>query len=105
MNSVAGVAEDALYTWDRDRPSYFDAAGRIPNSDVLPRTRWETTGLYANRTAAVLRTRRRLDPSSCRALVLSKLEAVDINTPEDLAFAEILWRGLHGVPALPDAAR
>jgi len=96
VHSVAAVAEDALYLWRDDRPAYFGAAGAIPNSDRLPKTRWETTGLYANRTEVVLRTRRRMDPERCRALVVSRLESVDINTPEDFAYAEILWRGLHG---------
>jgi hypothetical protein len=27
--------------------------------------------------------------------VVSKLEVLDINTPEDFALAEIVWRGLN----------
>lgn len=95
LHSVAGVTGDALYVWRAGRPAYFGVDGRIPNSSAMEPTVWETTGLYAARTAWVLRHRRRLDPENCRPLMLSKLEAVDVNTPEDFAFAEILWRGLQ----------
>lgn len=95
LHSVAGVTSDTLYAWQGGRPAYFGVDGRIPNSSAMPPTVWETTGLYAARTAWVLRYRRRLDPESCRPLHLSKLEAVDVNTPEDFAFAEVLWRGLQ----------
>lgn len=96
LNSVAGVASDTLYLWKGGRPAYFAADGSIPNSTQLEPTIWETTGLYANRAAFVRSACRRMDPERVRPLMLSRLESIDINTPEDLAFAELVWRGMHG---------
>lgn len=104
VHSVAGVTADTLYLWRDGRPDYHTADGRLPNSCELTPTVWETTGLYANRADIVRATGRRLDVANCRGLMLSKLEAVDINTPEDFAFAELLWRGMHAGAALDPAA-
>lgn len=105
VHSVAGVFSEALYTWVKGRPAYYDAAGRIPNSQNLAPTTWETTGLYGNRTGTVLESRRRLDPERCRPVPLTRIEAIDVNTPADFAFAETVWRGLQiretHVPASP----
>lgn len=102
VHSVAGIASDSLYLWRDGRPDYFTDDGRLPNSSALAPTVWETTGLYANRADVVRTTGRRMDVAHCRGLLLSRLEAVDINTPEDLEFAELLWRGLHaGAPHSP----
>lgn len=95
VESVAGVYEDALYTWTDGKPDYYNSNGTIPNSFELKKTMYETTGLYVNDTKAVLRTHRRLNPQNCLPYVLNKLETVDINTLEDFAFAELLWKGLH----------
>ena len=95
IDSVAGGYEDALYLWNNGRPDYYNLDGTIPNSVDLKTTVYETTGLYANYTLSVLNTRRRLNSNNCRACVLNKIESVDINTIEDLEFAEILWKGLH----------
>ena len=99
MNSRLGdclvaVQEEALYCWGPSGPAYY-RNGAIPNSAELATTVFETTGLYANRSEFVLRARRRLNPESCHLLRVSKLEAVDIDTEEDFAFAEALWRGLR----------
>ncbi len=96
-DSIAGVHEDVFYEWRGGRPAYYRADGTIPNSVELPKIIYETTGLYINRTAAVLKTRRRLNPDSCKPYVLSKLESVDINTGEDFQFAELLWIGMHRI--------
>ena len=96
LDSVAGVFEEALYQWKGGRPIYYNPDGSIPNSNDMEKVIYETTGLYANHTQAVLRTKRRLNPDNCKPYLLSKIEATDINTLEDFEFAEILWRGLHG---------
>jgi N-acylneuraminate cytidylyltransferase len=96
VDSVAGVFADVFYAWRDGRPAYYRADGTIPNSNDLPPLVFETTGLYANRTEAVLRTRRRMNPDRVAPLPLSRLEAIDINTPEDFELAEIVWRGLGG---------
>ncbi|HEY3495195.1 MAG TPA: hypothetical protein VGK73_10935 [Polyangiaceae bacterium] len=95
LDSVAGVFSDVFYAWHDDRPVYYRADGTIPNSGDMAPLVYETTGLYVNRTEAVLRTRRRLNPERAAGFRLSRLEAVDINTPEDFDFAEVLWRGLR----------
>lgn len=95
LDSVAGVYEEALYTWENGSPDYYKPDGSIPNSVDLGKTVYETTGLYVNHTAAVIRTKRRLNPQNCAPCVLKKIETVDINTMEDFSFAEIVWKGLH----------
>ena len=87
--------EDAFYTWVNGKPAYFKSDGSIPNSFELAKTIYETTGLYVNYTKAVLQTKRRLNPEKCLSKLLSKIESIDINTPEDFEFAEIIWKGLH----------
>lgn len=104
LNSVAGVTSDTLYLWREGRPAYFAADGSIPNSTQLEPTIWETTGLYANRAAFVRAAHRRMDAEHVRPLMLSRLESIDINTPEDFAFAEVVWRGMHGGESLRAAA-
>lgn len=96
LDSVAGVFEEALYQWRNGRPIYYNPDGTIPNSNDMEKITYETTGMYANHTRAVLWTRKRLNPDNCKPCLLSKIEATDINTPEDFAFAELLWKGLHG---------
>lgn len=103
-DSVAGCRRAPLYLWRDGRPAYFRADGTIPNSFDLEPLVWETTGLYANLTAAVLRLRRRTNPACCLPLILTPVEAVDIDTPEDFALAEALWRGLHEDDRLRAAA-
>ena len=100
LNSVAGVTSDTLYLWREGRPAYFAPDGSIPNSTQLEATVWETTGLYANRAAFVRAAHRRMDVDHVRPLLLSRLESIDINTPEDFDFAEVVWRGMHGGEAL-----
>lgn len=95
LDSVAGVYKDVFYTWKDGRPNYYKTDGTIPNSVDLEQIVYETTGMYANHTASVLRTKRRLNPDNCKACFLSKIEAVDINTEEDFMFAEVIWKGLH----------
>jgi CMP-N-acetylneuraminic acid synthetase len=97
VDSVVGVFGEPLYQWKNGAPTYLLPDGRIPNSSEMEPVVYETTGLYANRVEAVLRTGKRLNPASCRPLFLSRIEAIDINTPEDFQFAEIVLVGLHAV--------
>lgn len=100
VDSVVGVFSDTLYLWENGAPAYFREDGSIPNSGELRPVIFETTGLYINRTASVLGSRKRMNPGSCAPLYLSRLESTDINTPEDFAFAELLWRGLEASGSL-----
>ncbi len=95
VDSVVGVFGEALYQWDKDRgPIYFREDGSIPNSSEMDPVIYETTGLYANRTSAVLRLKKRMNVDKVAPLFLSRLEAVDINTPDDLEFARLIFSGL-----------
>ncbi len=94
VDSIAGVYEEALYTWVDGKPNYYKEDGTIPNSFELGKTMYETTGLYINYTEAVLKNHRRLNPENCMPYVLSKIETTDINTLEDFEFAELLWKGM-----------
>lgn len=93
--SVTGVRVESLYRWCGGRPVYRDDAGRLPNSNELAPTCWETTGLYVMDVEFVLSKRRRVS-QDCRPFPLSRIEAIDINTQEDLDFARIVWRGMNG---------
>lgn len=95
-DSVIGVFAEVLYEWTNGKPGYLRADGSIPNSSELRPVVYETTGLYVNRTHAVLANRRRVNIHSCALLYLSRLEAMDINTQEDFELAQIVWRGLRG---------
>jgi CMP-N-acetylneuraminic acid synthetase len=95
IDSVVGVCEEALYLWDNGQPVYYTADGKIPNSQNLKKTVYETTGLYINRTTFVLEHKRRMNINACIPYSLSKIETVDINTPEDFELAEWLWKGMH----------
>lgn len=95
VDSVVGMFSEVFYEWTNGRPIYFQADGRIPNSFEKEPIIYETTGLYVIRTDFVLKHKKRLNPESCAQCFLSRLESVDINTPEDFDFAEIVWRGLH----------
>lgn len=96
VDSVAGVYSEALYQWKDGRPAYYRLDGTIPNSNEMDKVIYETTGLYVNRTAVVLTTKRRLNPNNCAPCFLSKIESIDINTVEDFDFAELIWKGLNG---------
>ena len=95
VDSVAGVYEEAFYTWLNGRPEYYKPDGTIPNSVDLEKMVYETTGIYVNYTRAVLKTKKRLNPDNCLPCILNKIETVDINIMEDFEFAEIVWKGIH----------
>jgi N-acylneuraminate cytidylyltransferase len=93
-DSVAAVRREVVYEWDDDGPAYFNKDGSIPPSqDKKPIV--HEMGLYVSRMAYVLEAKKRANPESCLPVFLSKLEAIDVNWPEDLEFARILWKGLY----------
>lgn len=95
VDSVCAVGKEAFYPWKEGHPAYFRADGTIPNSFELEPLIFETTGLYVTRTAHALAHRKRMNIDNCHPLVVSKLEVLDINTPEDFELAEIVWHGLN----------
>ena len=95
VDSVVGVRREPLYEWRDGRPAYFRADGTIPNSQELEPVTYETTGLYVNRTRAVLRSGRRVSVTSCAPYSLTAVEAIDIDTEEDFLLAELVDAGLR----------
>ncbi len=94
VDSVVGVFAEAFYQWQDGRPVYFNADGSIPNSSDMDPVIYETTGLYVNRTRFVLEHKKRMNAENCAPCFLSRIEAIDINTPEDFEFAQTVWKGL-----------
>lgn len=92
-DGVVGVRSEALYCWGETGPEYRHN-GRLPNSNELDPVVYETTGLYVFRPSIVLFRGCRV-PDACAHLVLSRIEAIDINTEEDFLFAEIVWKGMQ----------
>jgi NAD(P)-dependent dehydrogenase (short-subunit alcohol dehydrogenase family) len=95
LDSVCAVCKEPMYQWRNGRPDYFRPDGTIPNSFDMESVVFETTGLYATRTTHVLASKKRMNTENCHPFPVSKLEATDINTPEDFELAEIIWRGLN----------
>jgi CMP-N-acetylneuraminic acid synthetase len=93
-----GARRDIYYQWNSLGPTYRTSSGRLPNSSKLVPILYETTGLYAMRTTAAMKHGRRapLTTDSVEFCWLSRVEAIDINTPEDFEFAEIVLRGMGG---------
>ena len=96
-NSVAGVAKKKLFLWEENPEYYYSrpAYGDKRTTQKMPWTIWETTGLYVVRTSYVLERFQRIDYENCLPYELSQIEAIDIDTPEDLELARALWRGLN----------
>ena len=93
-NSCCLARNYQLYTWEDGKPSYIKD-GRILNSNELPTTVVEHTGMYAFRTKFVLENKKRIDVNNNRFLFASLIEAIDIDYEEDFQFAEIVYRGMH----------
>jgi CMP-N-acetylneuraminic acid synthetase len=101
-NSSFAVRSDKFYHWlyyaDGSLvPNYYHHMGtdRLPNSFEIPETIYETTGLYANRTESIFRTKKRIDITSFLPVWTDRVEAIDINTLEDFQLAEYVWKGMH----------
>lgn len=91
-DSVAGVISRKLFLWQDGRPAY---GAKGCTSQSLQPTTWETTGLYVVRTEYVLRTQQRINYDNCLPYELPLLESFDIDWPEDLEFARLLWKGIN----------
>lgn len=98
LESVVGVRVEGSYHWSDGRPAYLRPDGSIPNTSELPPVVRETTGLYVNRRSAVMRTGRRIS-DRCAGYPLAPLEAVDIDTEDDFALAELIAAGLRAATA------
>ena len=89
-DSAILMRNEKCYFWHDGRPAYD--IGHIPNSKDLPETITESMGLYIHRRESALATNRRYGNNPL--LIFGKPEElVDVNTPEDLRFAELVAHG------------
>jgi CMP-N-acetylneuraminic acid synthetase len=78
------------YFWKDGKPANFDPAV-LPNSFELETQYMETHGLYGALASEVLRKKSRV-PGKPLLVEVSKLEALDIDDPDDLEMARRLLR-------------
>lgn len=89
-DSAILMKKDKFYFWKDGKPTYD--INHIPNSKDLPETVIESMGLYISTKETALKTNRRYGNSPY--LIFGELEElIDVNTPEDLAFAETFAKG------------
>lgn len=92
-SSAVGIRRLVQYEWHEEKPLYRED-GRILNSQDLPRTVVETTGLYAFRRE-VAEGGRRTRTSDCAFIGQLLIEAINIDTEEDWQLAELVWKGMQ----------
>ena len=91
-DSVVLVKKEKQYLWDGEQPTYDK--NRIPNSVDLPDTVIETMGLYIIRGECALKQKMRYG-NRVYLLEAQPIEAIDINSPEDLSLADYVARGIR----------
>ena len=89
-DSAILMKKDKYYFWQNNKPAYN--INHIPNSKDLPETIIESMGLYIHKKESALKLNRRYGENPY--FIFGELEElIDVNTPEDLAFAEIYAKG------------
>ncbi len=89
-DSAILMKKDKFYLWENNKPTYD--INHIPNSKDLPETIIESMGLYISTKESAIKTNRRYGEKPL--LVYGSLEElIDVNTPEDLEFAETFAKG------------
>ncbi|MDO8556795.1 MAG: DUF115 domain-containing protein [Nanoarchaeota archaeon] len=90
-DSLFTVKKERLYSWSRDlKPSYNPL--KIPNSNTIEETFIETMGLYVIKRETLLERKSRIGKNPI-LFSIPLIETIDINTPEDFYFAEIVAKG------------
>ena len=85
--SAITIFEDSFYQWKNGKPTYYQK-GRLPNGVELPKTIFETTGLYVNKTKSIFKLKRRFNVKKCYLKKVTRIETVDLNNYDDFSFAE-----------------
>lgn len=89
-DSAILMKKDKFYLWENEKPVYD--INHIPNSKDLPETIIESMGLYIQTKESAIKTHRRYGDRPY--LFYGELEElIDVNTPEDLSFAETYAKG------------
>lgn len=91
-DSAILVRREKIYMWKDNEPVY--GRDKIPNSVDMPEIIMESMGLYICRKQAALKYHSRYGVNPL-FLTATPLEGVDINTPDDFKFAEIVARGIQ----------
>ena len=86
-DSAISVFTDSFYYWKNGKPTYYKK-GKIPNSNKLSQSMFETTGLYVNKTKTILKLKKRFNVNNCFLKKVTRMESVDLNTDDDFFFAE-----------------
>ncbi len=86
-DSAITIFSENFYQWKDGKPMYYKR-GRLPNGIELPKTVFETTGLYVNKTRSIFKLKRRFNPKNCLLKKVSRIETIDLNTYDDFSFAE-----------------
>ena len=89
-DSAILMKKDKFYFWKDGKPTYD--INHIPNSKDLPETIIESMGLYIHKKDSALKTQKRYGEKPL-LIFGSQEELIDVNTPEDLAFAEVYAKG------------
>lgn len=89
-DSLVAVTRSKQYLWENGRPVY--GYGRIPNSVDLPSTEIEAMSLYMMRKDSPHFPNKRFGEKPI-LFNLTPAEAIDVNNPEDLSFAEAICAG------------
>ena len=92
FDSVCAVRSEKQYTWNNSTPGY--SLENIPNSVDLPDTIIETMGLYAITREAALKCQRRIGDRP-HGMIVTPLDAVDINYEDDFVLADMLTTALR----------
>lgn len=90
-DSLLAVRSQKLYAWREGEPTY--GGGRIPNSVDLPSVTAEAMSLYMVRRPEEAPSPSRRFGTSPLLFEVTEVEDVDIDTPEDLEFAELIAAG------------
>ncbi|MBY0335444.1 MAG: NTP transferase domain-containing protein [Acetobacteraceae bacterium] len=104
-DSCVAIRREKLYRWEEGAPAY--GRGRIPNSVDLPANDIEAMSLYVVEGHAARRAGRRFGDRPF-LMPIAPIEAVDVNTPEELELAHLIAAGqrerervaLRSLPAL-----
>ena len=90
-DSAVMMKKDKFYFWENNKPSYD--MNHIPNSKDLPETLIESMGLYIVKKETALKTNKRIGNNPY--LIFGSLEElIDVNTPDDLEYAQTYAKGL-----------
>ncbi|MCD7780766.1 MAG: hypothetical protein LUH05_08870 [Candidatus Gastranaerophilales bacterium] len=93
-DSAVLMKKDKFYFWENNKPKYD--INHIPNSKDLPETIIESMGLYIVKKDTAIKYNRRYGNNPL--LIYGELEElIDVNTPEDMEFAQIYAQGKRRV--------